>query len=92
MGVRIIICLFFLLILGKEAEMAHTGSSVDITSSSNLRTGSRPSFFVSPRFPDQSLAQGGAGSHLHGLLPKSPGANIKEFLLTILSEAERPQT
>ncbi len=26
-----------------------------------------------------------------GLLPKSLGANIKEFLLTILSEAERPQ-
>jgi hypothetical protein len=24
---------------------------------------------------------------INGLLPKSPGANIKEFLLTILSEA-----
>ncbi len=28
---------------------------------------------------------------IYGLLPKSPGANIKEFLLTILSEAEWPQ-
>jgi hypothetical protein len=27
-----------------------------------------------------------------GLLLKSPGANIKEFLVTILSEAKRPQT
>jgi integrase/recombinase XerD len=42
------------LILGKEAEMAHNGSSVDITSSSDQRIGSRSSFFVSPRFPDQS--------------------------------------
>jgi len=31
-------------------------------------------------------------ANVDGLLPKSPGANIKEFLVTILSEAERPQT
>jgi len=30
-------------------------------------------------------------SHCNGLLPKSPEANIKEFLLTILGEAKRPQ-
>jgi hypothetical protein len=28
------------------------------------------------------------GLGLQGLLPKSPGANIKEFLVTILGEAE----
>jgi hypothetical protein len=27
-----------------------------------------------------------------GLLPESPGANIKEFLVTILSKVKRPQT
>ena len=27
-----------------------------------------------------------------GLLPESPGANIKEFLVTIISEVKRPQT
>jgi len=31
-------------------------------------------------------------SKIKGLLLKPPGANIKEFLLTILSEAKRPQT
>jgi len=31
------------------------------------------------------------GSHLHRLLPKSPGANIKEFLVTILGEAKEEQ-
>jgi len=30
-------------------------------------------------------------SHIKGLLLKPPGANIKEFLLIILSEAKRPQ-
>jgi len=29
---------------------------------------------------------------LNGVLPKSPGANIKEFLVSIVSEAKRPQT
>jgi hypothetical protein len=29
--------------------------------------------------------------YLYGLSPKSPGANIKEFLPAILSETERPQ-
>ena len=27
-----------------------------------------------------------------GRLPESPGANMKEFLVTILSEVKRPQT
>jgi hypothetical protein len=31
-------------------------------------------------------------SNVKGLLPKSLGANIKEFLVTILSEVKRPQT
>ena len=31
------------------------------------------------------------GSGLNRLLPNSPGTNIKEFLVTILSEAKRPQ-
>ncbi|MFQ6078582.1 MAG: hypothetical protein ACE5NJ_05530 [Thermodesulfobacteriota bacterium] len=31
------------------------------------------------------------GAILKGLLPKSPGADIKEFLVTILGEAKRPQ-
>jgi len=30
-------------------------------------------------------------SQCNGLLPKSPEANSKEFLVTILGEAERPQ-
>jgi len=30
-------------------------------------------------------------SNVKGLLLKPPGANIKEFLLTILSEVKRPQ-
>ena len=41
---------------------------------------------------DEGKIEGSMGmSNVDGLLPKSLGANIKEFLLTILSEAERPQ-
>jgi len=37
------------------------------------------------------LCPGSKWSAIEGLLPKSPGANIKEFLLPILSETKRPQ-
>ena len=49
MGVRVIICLFFLLILRKEAEMAHIGSTEDISFISSSSTAkSQSSFLVSP--------------------------------------------
>ena len=49
MGIRVIICLFFLLNWGKEAGMAHISLTEDVSFVSK-----QSSIFVSPRPPDQT--------------------------------------